>query len=118
MSAAINLIVLRSPEPERLATFYSALGLLFEKHRHGSGPEHYGCEAGSVVFEIYPCAQNAPGTTATRIGFSVEEVDATVEQLMTAGASLVSAPKPSPWGRRAVLDDPDGHRVELTESKA
>jgi predicted enzyme related to lactoylglutathione lyase len=35
-----------------------------------------------------------------------------VQQL---GAAVVSPPADSPWGLRAVLADPDGHRVEITE---
>jgi predicted enzyme related to lactoylglutathione lyase len=30
-----------------------------------------------------------------------------------AGATVVSEPRDSPWGRRAVVDDPEGQRVEL-----
>jgi hypothetical protein len=30
------------------------------------------------------------------------------------GETSISAPKDSPWGRRAVVADSDGHRVELT----
>jgi predicted enzyme related to lactoylglutathione lyase len=28
---------------------------------------------------------------------------------------VISAPKDSDWGRRAVVADPDGHRIELLE---
>ena len=113
----LNLIVLRAAEPERLAGFYAALGLSFETHRHGKdGPEHQAAEVGGLVFEIYPLAGGTP-TAGTRVGFTVSEsVDAAVARLVEAGGSVVSLPKPSPWGRRAVLTDPEGHRVELTES--
>ena len=46
---------------------------------------------------------------------SLVAVDAIVQRLEEAGAKVVFAPKSSPWGRRAVVEDPDGHRVELTD---
>jgi hypothetical protein len=108
-------VVLRSANVERAARFYGVLGLTFMKHRHGSGPEHYACESpDGFVFELYPSKTDA-GTTATRIGFRVPDVNTAVAALEGAGAVVVSAPADSPWGRRAVVADPDGHRVELTE---
>jgi hypothetical protein len=33
-----------------------------------------------------------------------------------AGEKVVSPPQETEWGRRAVIADPDGHRVELVEA--
>jgi predicted enzyme related to lactoylglutathione lyase len=45
----------------------------------------------------------------------VADVDDAVAGLGAAnGAKVVSAAKDSEWGRRAVVADPDGHRVEIT----
>ena|SRR5579883_2906415 len=113
----LNLVVIRARDLERAAQFYGALGLAFEKHRHGKGAEHYASVSESLVFEIYPQQAEAQSTSATRIGFLVRSVDAAVAHLAGQGASVISAPQDSPWGRRAVVTDPDGHRVELTERK-
>lgn len=112
---SLNLIVIRSPDIDRACRFYSALGLAFTKHAHGTGPEHYACEFDGLVFEIYPRKSDADSTTAIRLGFRVPSVDDAVAALQPLGAKVISPPKESPWGRRAVIDDPDGHRVELTE---
>jgi len=109
-----NLLVIRSRKVELAASFYEALGMQFSKHRHGSGPKHYASESDKQTFEIYPLADNATPTTETRIGFAVNHVDDVFARLLQAGGSSVSPPKASPWGRRAVVCDPDGHRVELT----
>jgi catechol 2,3-dioxygenase-like lactoylglutathione lyase family enzyme len=111
----LNLVVIRSTDLERSASFYAILGLNFVKHRHGNGPEHLTCELGSVVFEIYPTTGDNDSTASTRIGFRVPSVDATVKRLQGIGVAVVSPPKDSSWGRRAVVDDFDGHRVELAE---
>lgn len=109
---SLNLIVLRSADIDQAARFYTALGLQFIKHRHGSGPEHYSSIVAQIVFELYPLGK-LPPTIGTRIGFSVEDVDVTVPVLVAVGAELVSPPANSEWGRRAVVKDLDGHVVEL-----
>jgi predicted enzyme related to lactoylglutathione lyase len=114
--ARLNLVVLRSPDVERARRFYEQLGLTFTQHRHGNGPEHYASEGGSVVFEIYPADDAARATAHARLGFQVPSVDEAIAHLRAEGTEVVSAPKESPWGRRAVVADPDGHRVELIES--
>src|SRR5262249_7289731 len=50
----LNLLVIRSPNIDRAARFYSALGLLMTKHAHADGPEHYTSQVDRCVFEIYP----------------------------------------------------------------
>lgn len=109
----LNLVVIRSGDIDRAVTFYQMMGLVFEKHSHGSGPEHYASEVSGFVFEIYPLNEGQPPTTSTRIGFSVDDVDAIVSSLKNLGAKIVSPPKDSEWGRRAVVRDLDGHSVEL-----
>lgn len=113
-----NLVVLRSHDLDRAGTFYSALGLNFVRHSHGNGPEHLASESNSQVFEVYPLSDGELPTTSTRIGFAVPSVDEAYTGLLAAGGQSVSQPKDSPWGRRAVVADPDGHRVELLEKAA
>jgi predicted enzyme related to lactoylglutathione lyase len=112
-----NLIVLRSRDLDRADSFYRALGLSFVRHSHGNGPVHLSSENVGQVFEIYPLTDQVAPTDSTRIGFSVPSVDATYASLMSAGGTSVAPPKDSQWGRRAVVADPDGHRVELTANQ-
>jgi len=111
----LNLVVIRSADLDRSAQFYKLLDLDLIKHHHGSGPEHYTCELGKVVLEIYPRQADTDSTNSVRIGFQVLSVNAVVDELMKQGVKIISPPKDSSWGRRAVVVDPDGHRVELTE---
>lgn len=113
----LNLIVLRSKDMESLAGFYSAL---FEKeltkHSHGRGPEHFGTELDGLIFEVYSKRNEDDDTTPTRFGYLVDDIEATRDRINQYPIKVVSAPKESPWGKRMVLDDPEGHRIELTES--
>ena len=112
--ARLNLVVLRCEDIDRAASFYAELGLPFEKHAHGAGPLHYACEQSGMVFELYAASEKSPVTKSTRIGFVVDDVDARVEALEQVGAGVITPPTDSPWGRRAVIRDLDGHTVELT----
>lgn len=101
----LNLVMIRSEERDRALEFYRVLGLEFTKHRHGTGPEHYAAELD----------ENA-SSVGTRLGFRVASVDAALENVQLAGARVVAQAKDSPWRRRAVIADPNGHRVELVEA--
>lgn len=113
----LNLVVIRASNLEQAAAFYRLLGIDFVKYRHGNGLEHFACDLGTVVFEIYPRTSEADNTTATRLGFRVASVNETVTELEKRGVPIISPLKNSPWGWRAVVTDPDGHKVELTELK-
>ncbi|MBL9203160.1 MAG: VOC family protein [Opitutaceae bacterium] len=115
---ALNLVVLRVPDLQRAVDFYALLGLSFTKHAHGKGPEHYAAELGGLVFEIYPQTSEENSTKHVRIGFRISHLDGAIQRLESGGGVLVSPPKMSPWGLRAIIDDPFGHRIELSEAEA
>lgn len=111
-----NLLVLRSKNINRSVEFYNLLGFQFERHSHGKGPEHFSTSVDGFVFEIYPARDENDLTTNTRIGFRVDSVDQVIEILQESNAHILIEPNDSPWGRRAVVQDFDGHTVELLSS--
>jgi len=115
VTARLNLLVIRVADLAASRAFYEALGLEFVLEKHGSGPEHLSCSRGGFVFEVYPRRSQADSTSKVRIGFSLPALHPLLDELRGIGAEFVSGPKESEWGRRLVLRDPDGHRVELLE---
>ena len=111
---ALSLIVIRVADIDRSAAFYSALGFTFEREQHGSGPKHYSTMANNIVFELYPASGRFPVTTL-RMGFFVSSIDAVLQVWRQSDCKVLSEPKDSPWGLHAVVADPDGHRIELTQ---
>jgi lactoylglutathione lyase len=111
----LNLIVLKSSDIARAAAFYTRLGLQFSRHRHGNGPEHYAAELSGGVFELYPASSDGPSTLGTRVGFRVPSVDAVLAALSEYPDAVMAPARDSEWGRRAVVVDPDGHRIELLQ---
>lgn len=110
----LNLLVIRVADLAKSRAFYESLGLSFLEERHGNGPIHLSAQLNGSVLELYPIASSLT-TAGTRFGLLVPGVDRVVDRAITAGGLLISAATDSPWGRRAVVTDPDGHKVELTE---
>ena len=114
----LNLLTIRSIDIDRSAQFYASLGLSFSRHRHGAGPIHYSAESEGLVFEIHPLREGDSSTRSARLGFRIRDLEAALHNLLTAGATLIARPTPSPWGERAIVEDPDGHKIELLAQQA
>lgn len=93
-NARITLLVIYSDRMEECRTFYTALGLHFEREQHGQGPRHYAAvlDDGSV-FEIYPATDRRTGPI--RLGLSIH-------------GDLAHPPLEA---GRHVLTDPDGRKA-------
>lgn len=114
----INLIVIYTAFPEKLAAFYKKLGLQFVYHRHGKGAMHYSADINEVIFEIYPLLQEQSPikNPVLRLGFSISNLDAFIQKLLADTPSLIlQLPKQTKWGHRAVIQDLDGRKIELVE---
>lgn len=110
----LSLVVVYAQNMEATREFYAALGLDFQNEQHANGPLHYSAMLGDAVFEIYPLQSDEPAGSL-RLGFGVPSVDRTLQSLRLRHVKVVSEPRDSPWGRRAVVTDPNGNRVELTQ---
>ncbi len=118
----LSLIVIRVADINRSAQFYSALGLQFQHEQHGNGPEHFSTSLGDTDFELYPSTERFP-VTSVRLGFTVDSIEAILEIWLQSdrfqnNVKILSEPKDSPWGVRAVVADLDGHRIELIQKTA
>ena len=114
-SIKLNLVVIRAVDLERSVNFYQLFGLTFLKHRHGNGLEHFSSIIGGVTFEIYPQTPKAGTTAGTRLGFQVMDLDELMNRLSQEDIQIIMQPIDSEWGRRGIVADPDGHRIELTQ---
>lgn len=112
----LSLLVVRTEQVAALLDFYGRLGLRFSEERHGSGPLHHAVTLDRTVFEIYPANVSGDVDAATRLGFRADDPTAIVELLRAAGTPIVSEPKQTEWGLRAVVRDPDGRAVEITSN--
>ena len=109
-----NLLVIKTHQLEVTFQFYQSLGIPFQQHQHGKGPVHYAAELGSLVFEIYPLSdRKALVDSSTRLGFEVNRLD---DLITTLPADVVlKLPFQAEWGYQAIVQDPDGRKIELTQ---
>ncbi|MEX1028309.1 MAG: VOC family protein [Candidatus Paceibacterota bacterium] len=114
-SPRLNLLVIRSQEPNRTVRFYELLGLRFQEEQHGKGPVHWAAEVDGVVVEVYPAQSKGEVDRSTRLGFDLDDVESVVASLRDQGAEVVGDLKQTQWGLRAVVKDPDGRSVELVQ---
>lgn len=113
---SLTLLVLKTRQVEVLRLFYQTLGIELAEERHGMGPVHFAGRAGDVVLEVYPLPDDgSPVDVAIRLGFAVESLADVVRKLQAIGAPVVTPPKETAWGLQAVVKDPDGRSVELTQ---
>jgi len=112
----LNLLVIRTSEPKKLAKFYELLGIAFQYHRHGKGPFHYSAEIEKMVFEIYPFlkSQKEPDSSL-RLGFSIKNIDALFEEFEKNEVKILKNPEISEWGYFGIIEDPDGRKIEIIE---
>lgn len=129
---ALNLIVLKTHDLERSRRFYEAIGLSFQLFEYGHGAQSIhgpvppdaplvldvkreGIPPPQTDLEIHSLNKNE-AIPRQQIGFFVGSVDVAVKAAVEAGGTLLSTPANWPYGRRAAVADPDGHRVELSEA--
>ncbi len=117
----LNLIVIRAANIDKSRAFYETLGLEFVQEQHGTGSVHYSCQMGMLVIEIYPgkpgIAPERRNAGATMIGFQVENIDNVLAALRGIEGIILSPSQNSEWGKRAVVQDPDGRAIELNQHK-
>lgn len=109
-AADLSLVVMRVVDLASSRVFYERLGLSFRREQHGSGPEHLSTVLGGVVLELYPLGTSS-STDGLRIGLRVRDLDGIVER----AGSAVLADSSRDGARVVVVQDPDGHKVELSE---
>lgn len=112
MKPGLVLIVIKSADIENLKDFYEEIGLVFQAEQHGKGPVHYSSVLNGIVFEIYPLYQDET-PSLNRLGFEVQALDELVEKLKSDGVKIISSPKNKMWGYMAIIEDPEGRKVEL-----
>ena len=113
---SLTLLVLKTRQVDSLRAFYQTLGIELVEEQHGKGPAHFAGQAGGVVIEVYPLPDNGSQVdSTTRLGFGVENLSEIVQALQEIGTKIVTPPRKTAWGFQAVVRDPDGRAVELSQ---
>lgn len=112
--AELQLLVIRSQDIDSSAEFYRSIGVDMVEEQHGNGPRHFAAELGRLVFEVYPLGKSDV-TSGARLTFAVDNLEI-VDSLPEE--QVIKAPSYTDRGYLAVVKDPDGHTIELTQNIA
>lgn len=110
----LNLLVLRTAEPESLKDMYELLGFHFEYHKHGNGQHHFASEFEGFVLELYPLV-NPEGSRCenVRLGFEIENLTSVLKRLHGSNWKILKELTNTEWGQIALIQDLDGRKIEL-----
>lgn len=115
----LNLVVLYSQQPEALRDFYAALlRKPFVEEKHGEGLVHYSSSLDNIVFEIFPRKKTPQEEHSQEpaLGFEVPDLETAVAS-EEVKPFVYREPHQREYGRVALLIDPDGRRIILTERR-
>jgi hypothetical protein len=88
---------------------------------HGNGTVHFAAEVGGMHFAVYqtdPSSERPPRwRNAGNVfpGFYVDSLDDALAAVAGLAVDVFIEHDVCPWGCRAVVEDPDGHAVELNQ---
>lgn len=116
MTASISRLVVSVSTLEPALAFYE--GLLGLRRTATAGELAWLATADGVELMLHERSAT-PSDTAVALGFAVPDVDGVVDAWTARGGALVDPPEERPWGERmAVVRDPDGHLVCLSQAVA
>jgi len=72
-----------------------------------------------TVLALHPATKKSNMKTGSGmlVGFEVSDLDSTVDELMRKRVKFFKKPKEEPFGKHAIVQDPDGHLVSIAEIK-
>ena len=108
----LNQVTVPCADLAASVAFYRALGL---RQIVSSPPDYarFECPAGGSTFSVHRTSE-LPRDGGVVVYFELDDLDATVRELRSAGLRFESEPQDQPWlWREAYLRDPAGNRISL-----
>ncbi len=117
VATALAAVVIVCRDLQKSVTFYKALGVDVRETKQG-GRVSFTCALGGVHFALRPPDGVERGSqSGQQLGFMIANLDGALEALAAAGGTILEKPTPKPWGVTALVEDPDGRKVELVSTR-
>jgi catechol 2,3-dioxygenase-like lactoylglutathione lyase family enzyme len=119
MGIVFTSITVNTPNLENMVRFYEVLGCRFDKVSVNKGGELY--RSSILGFELSLMSIKSADLgkyPKVMMGFKIADMEKKVQLLGgIPGVIMILDPTDMPDGRKAILQDPDGHSVELVDAQ-
>jgi predicted enzyme related to lactoylglutathione lyase len=114
MLGKLGLVMIVVRDMERSVVFYrDVLGLKLLIHQDNWSQ----FDAGNILIGLHPEGDEVKvsPTTGMSIGIYVDDMDQAVVEIRRRLAKIAIGPRPEPFGRWALVFDPDGYSIQIIE---
>ncbi|HEU0145151.1 MAG TPA: VOC family protein [Nitrososphaera sp.] len=113
----VGAVILLVSNMEKSIKFYSDILELPIKSRSKDWTEFF---KNDTVLALHPAPEKKKMLktgSGTLVGFEVTDLDSTVKKLKGKRVKFFKRPKDEPFGKHAIVQDPDGHLISIAELK-
>ncbi len=114
----VGAVILLVSNMEKSIKFYSDTLELPVKTRSKDWTEFFNND---TVLALHPAPEKKKKMlktgSGTLVGFEVTDLDSTVKKLKEKRVKFFKRPKEEPFGKHAIVQDPDGHLISIAELK-
>jgi lactoylglutathione lyase len=113
----LGAVILLVSNMEKSIKFYSDILELPVKTRSKDWTEFFNND---TVLALHPAPEGKKMLktgSGTLVGFEVTDLDSTVKKLKEKRVKFFKTPKEEPFGKHAIVQDPDGHLISIAELK-
>jgi catechol 2,3-dioxygenase-like lactoylglutathione lyase family enzyme len=111
----VGAVILLVSNMEKSIKFYSDTLELPVKSRSKDWTEFFNND---TVLALHPAPEKKKllkTGSGTLVGFEVTDLDSTVKKLKEKRVKFFKRPKEEPFGKHAIVQDPDGHLISIAE---
>jgi lactoylglutathione lyase len=111
----VGAVILLVSNMEKSIKFYSDILELPVRTRSKDWTEFFNSD---TVLALHPAPKKKKTLktgSGTLIGFEVTDIDSTVKKLKEKRVKFFKRPKEEPFGKHAIVQDPDGHLISIAE---
>ena len=114
----VGAVILLVSNMEKSIKFYNEILELPIKSRSKDWTEFFNND---TVLALHPAPKKKKVMlkvgSGTLVGFEVSDLNSTVEKLKQKRVKFFKKPKEEPFGKHAIVKDPDGHLISIAEIK-
>ena len=114
----IGAVILLVSDMETSTRFYRDVLNLPIKTQSKDWTEFFNRETVLAIHPAHKTQQQSSAQGKVLVGFMVSDLEAEVEQLQKKNVRFFKRLKEEPFGKHAIIEDPDGHLISLAEIKS